>query len=96
MGASSSIDLLLPDASASDALINQYLKMIADYENLFSLHKLKSAISTLNRQGYLENPNPELTPLLRFCHHVHGQTEGAFDITVQKALAGLCGSHLAR
>lgn len=54
-----------------------------ELQSLFSLHDAGSAISRLNRDGKLENPDPEFLKLLRTALEYGVKTGGVFDITVQ-------------
>ncbi|KHQ50073.1 FAD:protein FMN transferase [Mameliella alba] len=52
-------------------------------ERLFSLYRPDSALSRLNRDGVLPDPDPDVLHLLSVARAVHAVTEGAFDPTVQ-------------
>lgn len=56
---------------------------LREIESLFSLYDPDSAISRLNRDGKLENPDPEFLKLLRTALDYGEKTGGIFDITVQ-------------
>lgn len=64
-------------------LLEQVRKEIARLEAIFSLYKKDSALSQLNRTGYLHNPPLELVALLSLCGELHDITQGVFDPTVQ-------------
>ena len=52
-------------------------------ENLFSLYRPNSAISNLNRNGHLINPEIEFVSLLSQAKAFSEQTNGLFDVSVQ-------------
>lgn len=56
-------------------------------EKIFSLYRPGSEISLLNSRGRLDAPSPDLLALLAYCDHLHAETEGAFDPSVQPLFA---------
>lgn len=56
-------------------------------ERLFSLYRPDSALSRLNRDGVLPDPDPDVLHLMSVARAVHAVTEGAFDPTVQPLFA---------
>jgi len=56
---------------------------IARLERIFSLYQADSALSNLNRDGRLAQPDAELLECLSVCNNVHRATSGLFDPTVQ-------------
>lgn len=80
LGAAATIAIRHENATS---LLEQVRKEIARLEGIFSLYKEDSALSQLNRMGYLENPPLELVALLSMCDELHEITKGAFDPTVQ-------------
>ena len=48
-----------------------------------SLHRPDSEISRLNRDGWLDRPDPALTDMLAMAAAMHAASDGAFDISVQ-------------
>ncbi len=54
-----------------------------EIESLFSLYDPDSAISRLNRDGKLANPDPEFLKLIRTALRFSEDTNGVFDVTVQ-------------
>ena len=80
LGANSQI--ILEHERAED-LINKALKEIARLENIFSLYKTGSELSTLNRDGKILNPSFEMLELLSLCSQINHKTNGAFDPSVQ-------------
>jgi FAD:protein FMN transferase len=56
---------------------------IRHIESQMSLFDPTSALSRLNRQGYLPSPDPHLVAVLQMAQEVASSSQGAFDITVQ-------------
>lgn len=80
LGANANIVLDHPNA---DALLDSALQEIARLEKVFSLYQDGSQISVLNREGVLRAPAVEMLDLLNISARIFGETEGAFDPTVQ-------------
>jgi thiamine biosynthesis lipoprotein len=74
--------LLLPREDAGPA-IDLCLAEVERLEGILSLYRPDSALSTLNRTGLLVAPPPELVTVLSAALALAGQTNGAFDPTVQ-------------
>ena len=83
LGAQSEILLGLPDGAQARDLTLSITNEIDRLENIFSLYRGNSAVSRLNRDGFLENPPAELVALVRQSIEISDQTIGVFDITVQ-------------
>jgi thiamine biosynthesis lipoprotein len=83
LGAESTMLLAHPDRAAAGQAIAACRAEIARLERIFSLYRADSALSQLNRQGWLEAPPLELVELLAFAARVSAVTGGAFDVTVQ-------------
>lgn len=60
-------------------------------ENLFSLYKPSSALNQLNKTGFLKMP-PEFARLIGLADHIHENTGGLFDPTVQPIMTALARS----
>ena len=56
---------------------------IARLEEVFSLYRATSAVSRLNRGGYLPDPPAELLEVMSLTAALHTASQGAFDPTVQ-------------
>lgn len=80
MGARATLAFAHPRA---DRLIAMARAEIARLEALFSLHRADSALTELNREGFLADPAPEMLAILSLCRSIHDATGGAFDPTVQ-------------
>lgn len=84
LGAQAQIILNHPQSSI---LIPQAIAEISRLEKIFSLYRADSELVLLNQQGSLRNPSFEMVELLSICDHVHTQTLGAYDPTVQSLWA---------
>jgi thiamine biosynthesis lipoprotein len=80
LGAGASIILAHPDAKA---IVARAVAEIGRLETIFSLYRTDSALTALNRDGYLAAPPFELLECLSLCGRVHAATDGLFDPTVQ-------------
>lgn len=80
LGAEASITLYHPQA---EGVLKQALAEVRRLEKVFSLYRADSALSALNRQGYLNQPPLDLVRLLTEARGISEATGGAFDVTVQ-------------
>lgn len=80
LGARASIRIDHPDA---EAIVGRVMSEIDRLENILSLYRSDSALSKLNRQGYLDTPPFELLECLSLADAVHRASNGRFDPTVQ-------------
>ncbi len=83
LGAEVAITLNGQTASARDHALAEVRGMLARIEGLFSLYDPSSALSRLNRDGSLSDPDPAFVRLLTEADAIHRATNGAFDPTVQ-------------
>ena len=83
LGAAAELIFYADDAAQAQRLIKHVAVEISRLEAIFSLYREDSALSTLNRQGALAMPPPELIEVLEISHKVWQLTEGAFDPTIQ-------------
>jgi thiamine biosynthesis lipoprotein len=83
LGADATLLLHHPDPAAADRLIERSLAEVERLDRVFSLYRPESAISQLNRDGYLDAPPPDLLRLLGESARFSALTGGAFDVTVQ-------------
>ncbi|MBE7247748.1 MAG: FAD:protein FMN transferase, partial [Actinomycetospora chiangmaiensis] len=72
-----------PDATVVEAALTDGFAALRAVEQAASLFRPDSALSRLNRDGSLDDPDPHLVVLLRFALTLAAETEGAFDPTVQ-------------
>lgn len=82
LGAEAAITLRGPTADAAAAL-TAVQATIARMQGLFSLYDPQSALSRLNRHGYLHRPDPDFRALLDLCDRIHRASAGRFDPTIQ-------------
>lgn len=83
LGTNVSLTVFHPDQAVAEQAIDQAFREIDRVEDLMSLYRQDSQICQLNRNGRLENPDPELVEVLTHARALSAQTKGAFDITVQ-------------
>ncbi|MFJ3464102.1 FAD:protein FMN transferase [Achromobacter spanius] len=83
LGADAELRLYHPDRQAAEQLIERALQELRRLEGVFSLYRDDSALSILNRKGYLADPPSDLVRLLSECRHYAELTGGLFDPSVQ-------------
>jgi thiamine biosynthesis lipoprotein len=83
LGAQVSIEIYHPDRAEAERLVSLCVVDVRRLEEQFSLYRLDSAISALNRTGILVSPDADMLALLKASLHFAGLTDGAFDPTVQ-------------
>ncbi|MCB4825054.1 FAD:protein FMN transferase [Roseicella aerolata] len=83
LGAEARILLLHPDPKAARATLAAVVAEIERLEEEFSLFRPSSALSRLNRDGWLARPSLDLRRLLAEALRFGDLTGGAFDVTVQ-------------
>lgn len=93
LGARAEIRLSVASDSAAAEIIDNCLAGIERLENLFSLYRSTSAISRLNRDGYLDAPDQDFLAILSLSASIHHATDGAFDPTVQPLWDALAQAH---
>ena len=83
MGADAAMVLSGIDPNRAKEIFSACEKEIYRLEGLFSLHRLDSVLSKLNRDGFRQGDSPEFAELIRTAIEIAALTEGAFDPTVQ-------------
>lgn len=83
LGAEASLTLTGHDATRTRLAINAALDEISRLEKVFSLYRGNSALSKLNRDGFLVMPPLDLVVCLVAAKRYWQATNGAFDATVQ-------------
>lgn len=83
LGAPSTIQLYHTDAAKAQAAIDAALAELARLETIFSVYRADSALSTLNRQGRLDNAPVEFLELLHRSLGLAAMSGGAYDPTIQ-------------
>ncbi len=83
LGARATIRLGGPGRARAGETIAAITAELDRLEQVFSLYRVDSAISVLNRDGMLMQPPGDLVAVLRLCDALNRATRGAFDPTVQ-------------
>lgn len=83
LGADAELRIYHSDSAMARKLIAMALAEVRRLEKIFSLYEENSALSVLNRQGYLDHPPSDLLHLLGDSQYFSHLTGGAFDPTVQ-------------
>ena len=83
LGSPAEITIYHPNQKEAEDILSEGHKKLVQLENLFSLYKENSQLSMLNKNGYLENPHPDMSTLLNLSKKYAEMTNGAFDVTVQ-------------
>lgn len=83
LGANASLTLQHGDEAAARSAIASCLAEVARLEAIFSLYKADSAIAALNANGRLDDAPADLRRLLADALRLSGESNGAFDPTVQ-------------
>ena len=83
LGSPAEITIYHPNQKEAEDILNESHKKLVQLENLFSLYKENSQLSMLNKNGYVENPHPDMLALLNLSKKYAEMTDGAFDVTVQ-------------
>ena len=83
LGSPAEITIYHPIQQEAEDILSESHKKLVQLENLFSLYKENSQLSMLNKNGYVENPHPDMLALLNLSKKYAEMTNGAFDVTVQ-------------
>jgi FAD:protein FMN transferase len=83
LGTSMQLRVAHRDAEAAELAIAAARADIALVEDQMSLFRADSALRTLNQQGQLRHPHPDLRYVLRAAQDIARRSQGAFDVTVQ-------------
>lgn len=71
------------DKSLAELAVKDALNKVEHVEQLMSIYRPESQLSTLNREGVLRHPHPDFLAVLYKAQKLSELTQGAFDITVQ-------------
>jgi FAD:protein FMN transferase len=71
------------DEQQLNLALDDSVRSIRHIESQMSLFDASSALSRLNREGVLRNPDPQLLAILELAKSISLKSEGAFDVTVQ-------------
>lgn len=83
LGTTLSLRVAHRDPAQAERALDKVLVTIRHVEAQMSLFDPDSALSRLNRDGVLHDPDPDLLKILRIAQHVSARSRGAFDVTVQ-------------
>ncbi|MEO5375061.1 MAG: FAD:protein FMN transferase [Alphaproteobacteria bacterium] len=83
LGAPSTIQLYHTDEAKARAAIDAAIAELNRLEGIFSVYRADSAISTLNREGALDNAAPEFIELLTHALGLARISDGVYDPTIQ-------------
>ena len=83
LGSPAEINIYHPNQKEAEDILSESHKQLVQLENLFSIYRENSQLSMLNKNGYLENPHPDMLALLNLSKKYAEITNGAFDVTVQ-------------
>lgn len=86
-GAAASIRLVDADRARARAAVSDCVAELERIERVFSLYRPDSAISRLNRDGFLDAPPAEMVELMSFALSLARASDGWFDPTVQPLFA---------
>jgi FAD:protein FMN transferase len=95
LGADAVLQIHHPDPVVAERLIERSIAEVRRLELVFSLYRDDSAISMLNREGFLDDPPIDLVRLLGESESYSRLTDGSFDATVQP-LWQLYASHFGK
>ncbi len=83
LGAPAKLTLAHYDRTVAERIVTTAVNEIERLESIFSLHRVNSNLSILNRDGHIDAPGTDLLSVLSNSVRFGDQTDGAFDITVQ-------------
>ena len=75
--------IVYSDETTAHRAIDSAFNRIEEIEKIASIYDENSETSSLNKNGYLDNPSPELIELINKSLYYYNITNGSFDITVQ-------------
>ena len=75
--------IVYSDEETAHRAIDSAFDRIEEIEKIASIYDENSEVSSLNKNGYLDNPSEELTELINKSLYYYNITDGSFDITVQ-------------
>ena len=96
MGTVVNLTVIGEDSDEASAAVAATLNHMAQLEAILSRHQPNSELSTLNRQGYLNNASQPLLDLIAQSQEMSDISNGAFDITSQTAGRFVSGSSNTR
>jgi thiamine biosynthesis lipoprotein len=86
MGTFVTITLFHPSQEKAGAIAEAAFLHMEKEIHLYNRHEEGSPLSYLNRQGFLNNPPPELLAILERARELHSRSSGVFDVTIKPVL----------
>jgi FAD:protein FMN transferase len=86
MGTFVTITLFHPSRERAQSVIEKAFLQMERRIHLFNRHESGSPLSYLNKQGFLNDPPPELITILERAKEIHARTGGVFDVTIKPIL----------
>jgi FAD:protein FMN transferase len=86
MGTFVTITLFHPSQEKAREIIEAAFLQMEKLIHFYNRHEEGSPLSYLNRQGYLNDPPPELLAILQRAREFHSRSRGVFDVTVKPIL----------
>lgn len=83
LGTQTALTVFSQDSSRAEQAIDAAFRELSRVEDIMSLYRPDSEISRLNRDGFLDNPDPDLVEILSVAKQLAQDTKGAFDVTIQ-------------
>lgn len=83
LGGEATMVLVHAEEKMAKAGLEKAVSEMKRLEEIFSVYDSSSAVSKLNREGFLLNPPMELVALLARAERLHQASNGMFDISVQ-------------
>ena len=82
-GTTISIQVLHFDQHQAELAITEAIAAATKIDRLMTLHRADSQVVLLNRNGFIDRPDPHLLAVLTRARELSMLTQGAFDVTVQ-------------
>ncbi|KAA3656786.1 MAG: FAD:protein FMN transferase [Chloroflexi bacterium] len=95
MGTVVNLTVIGKDEGMAKTAVSTTLDHMAHLESILSRHRADSEVSTLNREGVLNNASQPLLDVIEQAQQISNLSNGAFDITI-KPLVDLYQAHHAR
>ncbi len=83
LGTQTAVTVFSKDASQAEQAIDAAFRELNRVEDVMSLYRPDSEICRLNRDGFLNSPDPDLVEVLNLAKQLSKDTGGAFDVTIQ-------------
>lgn len=96
MGAVLNLTLIGDDETQANNAALSAVKKMSALVDVCTHYDDISQLSTLNRQGYLSNPDPRLVSILRLADKISCASQGAFDVSIKPLLDAYTSSHAGR